>query len=159
METDIVLEGFKAAESKHVLRYTKFIGDGVSSVHLTLVNKVPVWGRIIKKVECANHSTKCYRSSLEKLVQDKPQYKGKGKSTEGMRKRLTKVARCAIKIRSSETDRKKAVHLLKRDLENSPHHCFGIHRNCSPDYCKATQQSLSSSLYTTNTSDTRSRSG
>ena len=146
METDIILEGFKAAESKHGLRYTKFIGDGDSSVHPTLVNEVPVWGHIIKKVECANHSTKCYRSSLEKLVQDNPQYKGKGKLTEGMRKRLTKAARCAIKMRSLETDRRKAVHLLQRDLENSPLHCFGIHRNCSPDYCKTAQQSLSSSL-------------
>ena len=63
-----------------------------------------------------------------------------------MRKRLTKAARCAIKMRSLETDRRKAVHLLQRDLENSPLHCFGIHRNCSPDYYKTAQQLLSSSL-------------
>lgn len=47
-------------------------------------------------MECANHATKNYRSALEKLVQDNPSYKGKGKLTDGMRKRLTKAARCAI---------------------------------------------------------------
>ena len=48
METDILLEGFKQAEL-HGLRYTKFIGDGDSSVFPTLVTQVPVWGHAIEK--------------------------------------------------------------------------------------------------------------
>ena len=76
METDIILDGFKMAEAKYGLRYTTFIGDGDSSVYPTLVTEVPGWGHVIRKVECANHCVKCYRSSLEKLVHDKPQYKG-----------------------------------------------------------------------------------
>lgn len=61
-------------------------------------------GLLIRILECI----KCYRSSLEKLVQDKPKYKGKGKLTEIMRKRLTTAARCAIKMRSAKphTDKK-----------------------------------------------------
>ena len=70
METDILLEGFKQAEL-HGLRYTKFIGDGDSSVFPTLVTQVPVWGHAIENIECANHAVKCYRSALENLVKDK----------------------------------------------------------------------------------------
>ena len=46
----------------------------------------------IKKQECANHAFKCYRTSPEQLIQDKPSYKVKHKLTEGMRQKLTKTA-------------------------------------------------------------------
>ena len=72
---------------------------------------------------------------LEKLVQNNPSYKGKGGLTQRMRKRLTSAARCAIKMRSKESDRKKAIKLLEHDLQNGPYHCFGIHDNCSKDFC------------------------
>ena len=81
METDIIVESFKKCEQQHGIRYTTFIGDGDSSVYSSLIEAVP-WGYSIKKVECANHSLKCYRSALEKY----PAYKGKGKLTEDMRK-------------------------------------------------------------------------
>ncbi len=119
----------------HGVRYTTFIGDGDSSVHPILIRQVPVWGHAIKKLECANHSCKCYRGALEKLVQDNPSYKG---LTEKMRRRLVSAARCAIKMRSKESDRKNGVKLLKRlkrDLLNGPNHCFGHHTHCSSDFC------------------------
>ena len=50
----------------------------------TLINNVPGWGRYIEKLECANHACKSYRSGLEKLVQDKPLYKGRGGLTQKM---------------------------------------------------------------------------
>ena len=90
METDIILQGFKEAESRYGLRYTTFIGDGESSLHPNLITGVP----------CANHAMKCYRASLERLVEEKTHYKGKGKLTKSMRKKLTKAARCAIKMMS-----------------------------------------------------------
>ena len=124
MEPDIIISGFKEAESKHVLRYTEFVGDGDCSVYPKLITGVPVWGHTITKIECANHAMKCYRGALEKLVQENPRFKGKGKLTTNMRKRLTKAARCAIKMRSSMTDRKLAVKLLREDLRNGPFHCF-----------------------------------
>ena len=68
MEMDIILEGFQLTEKRHGLRYIKFIGDGDSSVYPSLIPHVPTWGGSIKKLEYANHVTKCYRSSLEKLV-------------------------------------------------------------------------------------------
>ena len=58
-----------------------------------------------------------------------------------MRKRLTCSARCAIKMRSREEDKSKALTLLKRDLINGPYHCFGHHSNCSPDFCQAVRDS------------------
>ena len=42
----------------------------------------------LKKIECANHAVKCYRTVLEHLINDKPSYKGRGKLTEAMRKKL-----------------------------------------------------------------------
>lgn len=145
MESDIILEGFNEAEATHGVRYMNFVGDGDSSVYSTLIQCVPGWGRYIEKMECANHSCKCYRSALEKLVQEKPQYKGKGGLTEKMRRRLTSAARCAIKMRSKEPDIAKAAKKLEKDLLNGPFHCFSQHENCSPDFCKTAKQVSSSS--------------
>ncbi|XP_065907494.1 uncharacterized protein [Dysidea avara] len=139
METDIIVEGFCQSETQHGLHYTEFIGDGDSSVHPTLVRKVP-YGTLIKKVECANHAVKCFRGKLESLVLDKPSYKGRGKLTEAMRKRLTKSARCAIMMWSQELNKVESVKKLQRDLVNVPLHCFGCHSKCSPDFCKTAQK-------------------
>ena len=40
-------------------------------------------------------------------------------------------------MRSKEQDKTKGLALLKRDLINSPYHCFGHHSNYSPDFCQA----------------------
>ena len=115
--------------------YTSFIGDGNSSVYPTLISSIP-WGYTIKKIECANHCIKCYRTALEKLAHDNPSYKGRGKLTESMRKRLTKAARSAIIMCSKENNRSEAIKKLQKDLLNSPLHCFGHHDKCSTDFCK-----------------------
>ncbi len=144
METDILVEGFLESERVHGVRYVKFIGDGDSSVYPNLIQNVP-WGHGIKKLECANHACKCYRGALERLVQENTSYKGRGKLTKKMRQKLVSAARCAIKMRSKESNAKTAVEKLKKDLMNGPRHCFGIHSNCSTDFCtiaQATKQSL-----------------
>ncbi len=87
-QISLCIRGFTEAEKVHSVRYTTFIGDGDSSVHPTLIRQVPVWGHAIKKLECANHSCKCYWGALEKLIHDNPSYKGKGGLTEKMRRRL-----------------------------------------------------------------------
>ena len=51
----------------------KFIGDGDSSIHPTLIQNVPVWDHAIQKLEGANHMCKYYRGALEQLVKA---YKG-----------------------------------------------------------------------------------
>ena len=105
-----------------------------------LLQNVPGWGYAIKKLECANHACKCYRGSLEQLVLENPSYKGSGGLTQKMRKRLVSSARCAIRMRSQESDPKKVLTSLRRDLENGPRHCFGFHEYCSPDFCKTAKE-------------------
>ena len=146
METDLILQGFKQVD-EYGLRYTKFIGD--SSVFPTLVAQVPVWGHAIEKIECANHAIKCYWSALENLVKDKPHYKGKGKLIEAMHKKLTKAARCAIKMRSKEENRSMAIKKLQEDIHNGPLHCLLA---CSPDYCKTAKSKLMSNENVTGSS-------
>ncbi len=142
METDAIVEGFIAAEKVNGVRYTTVIGDGDSSVYPSLIQQVPGWGHCIKKVECANHICKCYRSALEKLVSENPAYKGSGGLTEKMTRRLVSAARYAIKMRSKEPDRRLGVKLLRADLKNGPNHCFGNHQLCNPDFCSSAKNRL-----------------
>ena len=142
METDIIVQGFCESEHVHGVRYIRFIGDGDSSVYSTLIQSVTGWGHAIKKLECANHACKCYRSGLEKLALENPAYKGKGGLTEKMRKQLTSAARSAIRMRSKEADRNQALRSLERDMINGPLHCFGHHHRCSPDFCTTAKERL-----------------
>ena len=119
----------------------------------TLISSIP-WGYAIKKLECANHAVKFYRSALENLVHNNPAYKVKGKLTESMRKKLTKAARSAIIMRSQEQGRPRAISKLQKDLINSPLHCFGCHEKCSPDFCKTVQQSNHNTTASSNSSHT-----
>ena len=161
METDIILDGFLKAEQTHGVRYTRFIGDGDSSVFPTLRENVPIWGFDIQKVECANHACKCCRSSLEKLAANNPSYKRKDGLMEKMRKQLTSAAHCAIKMRSQEPDRNVPARLLERDLLNGPYHCFGYHNKCRSDFCSTARQNqlrTDSSRLSTNPSSAPSTS-
>ena len=100
---------------------------------------------LLRKLSDANHAIKCCRTHLENLVQNNPSYKGRGKLTENMRKRLTKAARSAIIMRSKEPDTRKAIRKLQHDLMNGPLHCFGYHTRCSDDFCKTAQNKKANS--------------
>jgi len=139
MESDIIIKRFQQCVLQHGVKYSKFIGDGDGSVRSSLVSNVP-WGFAVEKVECANHSVKCFCSQLEGLVANNPNYKGRGKLIESMWKRLTRPARCAIVMRSKESDRNTVIIKLQQDLMNGPLHCFGIHTDCSTDFCKTAQR-------------------
>ena len=104
--------------------------------------------RDIVKIECANHSCKCLRSSLEKLVDAKPHYKGAHKLSKRTRERLVTAVRCAIRMRSQESDKTSAARKLEADIRNSVQHIFGCHSNCSIDFCKVGQASESHSQST-----------
>ena len=65
-----------------------------------------------------------------------------------MRKRLTRAARCAIIMRSKETNQQQAIANLRKDLLNGPLHCFGFHSKCSTDFCKIVQRSTCASSST-----------
>ncbi|CAG2245733.1 unnamed protein product [Mytilus edulis] len=112
------------------------IGDGDSSVYAQIMQNVPVWGKYVKKIECSNHVCKCVRSNLEKLVNENPEYKGKGKLTKQIRVRIVSSIRCAIRMRSLESDKRKAIKNLEHDITNCINHIYGDHSRCS-DFCKA----------------------
>ncbi len=147
MEAAIFLEGFREAESTHGVRYLRVIGDGDSSVLPTLQAEGPEWCKRIVKDECANHSVKCLRSNLEKLVEDYPQFKGKGMLTKRRRVQITTAARCAIKMRSKQVEslgKRKAAGKLAKDLNNIGRHVLGTHDFCSSDFCKHAAKPASS---------------
>ena len=58
------------------------IGDGDSSVMANISTTVP-YGPFVQKVECANHTCKSYRSHLEALAKDHPEFCGRGDSPRG----------------------------------------------------------------------------
>ncbi|KAJ8318680.1 LOW QUALITY PROTEIN: hypothetical protein KUTeg_003771 [Tegillarca granosa] len=124
MEADIIEEGFKKAEITHGLRYLKLVVDGDSSVFARIQEDVPILGKHVSKVECANNVCKYLRSSLEKLVEENPRYKA-------TRVSIVSAVRCAIRMRSRENDKSKASRLLAHDIRKSIHHIFGEHKNCS----------------------------
>ncbi|VDI10392.1 Hypothetical predicted protein [Mytilus galloprovincialis] len=136
MESDVIVEGFLKAND-HGIRYMNFIADGDSSMHAQIMDRVPVWGKHVKKLECANHITKCLRSNLEKLVTENPSYKGKGKLCKRTRVRIVSAVRCAIRKRSDETNRVLATKKLDHDIRNTTSHIYGDHKLCNPDFCKA----------------------
>ena len=138
MESDIIVQGFQLAEQMHGVRYRWFIGDGDSSVYHAVVTDV-LYGRCVQKVECANHAVKCYRNRLEALCKEHPEYRGcHGLSGERMKK-ITRGARCAIKMHSTTGD----VAALCHDLRNGVRHYFGDHTKCNSTYCKNTNTDTS----------------
>ncbi|CAG2237024.1 unnamed protein product [Mytilus edulis] len=145
MESDILVEGFKQAEKVHGLRYMQLIADGDSSVYAKIQEEVPVWGKFVTKMECSNHACKCLRSNLEKLVNDNPNYKGQNKRTKTTRVKIVSAVRCAIRMRSKESNRSAAIKLLAHDIRNSVHHIFGNHKNCS-NFCKANEKRNETSI-------------
>ena len=48
MELDIIVSGFKEAESKFCLQDTKFVGIGDSTVYPRLITEVLIWGHMIQ---------------------------------------------------------------------------------------------------------------
>ena len=79
-----------------------------------------------------------------RLAKEKPQYKGRGKLTEQMRKRLAGSMRSAMISRSKLSDKTKAAWLLQKDILNCVLHRFGSNKKCRADFCKVVQKARSS---------------
>ena len=124
MESDIIAEGFSLSEQMYGLRYMSVIGDGDSSVMATIRQAVS-YGIFVRKIECANHACKAYRSRLEALAKDNPEYRGKGGLTKKAIQRLTVGARIAITKHSVTNN----ISQLRHDLRNGPSHVFEGHKN------------------------------
>ena len=77
MESDILVKGFRQAETNHGVHYMFLVGDGDSSVLRSIHEGVPEWGRYVRK-KCVNHALKNYRAKLELIVKENPTFKGAG---------------------------------------------------------------------------------
>ncbi len=64
------------------------------------------------------------------------------------------AARCAIKMRSKDPDRFKAMKQLEKDLINGPLHCFGQHDKCSRSTAREKEQQSLPTLTTDTVTDT-----
>ena len=72
MESDALVEIFKASETFNQLRYVEFLADGdTKSHHVVVADPYPV--TVVKKLECIGHVQKRVGSRLRKL---KASYKG-----------------------------------------------------------------------------------
>ena len=131
MEADFISEGFQLSESMHGVRYMHLTADGDSSVYHKILTTVP-YGRDVKKVECANYAVKCYGTRLEAMLKDNAKFGGHGGMSKSIVKKITAVARCAIKHHSCTGN----VARLRYDLQNGPRHCFGEHSQCISTFCQ-----------------------
>ena len=138
MESNMIAEGFNQSEATHGVRYMRLVGDGDSSVMSTVRQNVP-YGPFVEKIECANHACKSYRSRLEKLRTDHPEFCKRGALTKRAIQRLVVGARVAIRMHSETRN----ITQLRHDLRNGPDHVFGLHEKCNPAFCTATSSSQS----------------
>jgi hypothetical protein len=126
MEQHIIVDGFRASEEMHGVRFKYMIGDGDSSVYAR-VQKGVRYGRRVVKLECANHMVRCYTDKLYRLKTNTAIPLSARKELAALIPRLTKAARGAI---TSAGNSPGNVELLRRDLRNGPHHVFGDHARC-----------------------------
>jgi hypothetical protein len=134
METEILVEGFRASEDMHNLQYLRYIGDGDSSVYFKLKQSVS-YGSLIQKEECANHVTKNYTSYLHNLAKGNRGLHAKFLTTDVIQK-LTKNLRGSIKKNSEDNG---TAGNLKQLLRRGPDHVFGNHTHCDAGCAKRTQ--------------------
>ena len=117
MESDIIAEGFTISKQMYGLWYMSVIADGDSSAMVTIPQTMS-YNILMNLIECANHACKAYRSRLEVLAEDNPEYCGKGGLTKKVLQRLTVGTRMAI-TKHSITKNSTQLH---HDLRNGPSH-------------------------------------
>ncbi|XP_043227760.1 uncharacterized protein LOC122384442 [Amphibalanus amphitrite] len=144
MESDIIIEGFNRSEEMHGVRFIEFIGDGDSSVYKNILSYVS-YGRNVRKVECANHVTKCFTSALYDIAKQNKEAK---KVLSKVRiSRMKICVRKMIKHRAQERmesngDKDQSARTLSSDVKNASFHVLGHHNKCLPYYCNVVSGSV-----------------
>jgi len=82
----------------HRVRYMWLPGDGV---HHAVQLKVLPYGHDVEKVECANHTVKCFGNRMESLCNNHSEYQGQYGLSQTRTKQITHGAQCAIKMHSA----------------------------------------------------------
>ena len=76
------------------------------------------YDREVEKIECANHTVKCYRTRLEQFAKDFPLFRGRGGLTKSVITKITHGACRAIRQHSATND----IDKLRKDLRLEPKH-------------------------------------
>lgn len=152
MEQEAMVEGFRSSLEMHGLIYKYYIGDGDSSCISGIKERVQ-YGRLVHKIECANHLTRNFSQKVHALVKEAKKYpRSERVVLEGFAPgdtiprvdRLVTGARGAIDdaglIQAEQDDKwtpgAEAIAQLEADLTNLPMHVLGQHSHCSTRYCQ-----------------------
>lgn len=134
MEASIIVEGFLSSESMYNVRFAKLIADGDSSVYKKILDANPYKNLKVEKIECRNHLLRNYARKLKELATTSDGRKNPIHLRRHIGNKILKLRTCvvkAIEYRNKETTSwQTKVQNLKKDIENSPSHCFGEHTKC-----------------------------
>ncbi|XP_076301597.1 uncharacterized protein LOC143219551 [Lasioglossum baleicum] len=149
MESDIILEGFECSIEMHGLMYSKYVGDGDSSVQKRLTDFPPYAGiLIVEKVECKNHLLR----NVSKKVNEAGNYGARkfSKEKKAVRNSVMKfrnaITMAATFHRESNVEWKDKIAGLIRDLDNVPSHIFGEHKDCASYFCNGVPKANEANL-------------
>lgn len=137
MEADIIVEGFTKSIEMYGIKYTRFVGDGDSSVFRKLTDHMPYAPRSIVKIECSNHLLRNYCTNLKNDIWEcrGPNKPGTPQLRQVVKSKVIVLRSAvvgAVRYRKQQTDMSfhSRVEELKKDIKNSPFHVFGDHDNC-----------------------------
>lgn len=137
MESDILVEGFKASLDMHNVIYSTIISDGDSSTYAKILQVRPYPHHTVEKVECRNHILRNLCNKLRALTTDTrhPLKLRKLFSSEKILS-IRKSVSSAVKYNKSlNLDLSKRIENLHRGIINSPQHVFGSHDKCRNYFC------------------------
>jgi hypothetical protein len=135
MEASIIKEGFNRSVEMHTLIYKNLIGDGDSSVTLTVqdtYNKAEFSHTQVKKIECKNHAIRRLNYNLHKIIENKMLSR---QDRGALKLRVPALARCCKYAIDIHAERKSNFADLMRDLLNLLNHVFGDHSWCPSYLC------------------------
>ncbi|CAF1542337.1 unnamed protein product [Adineta steineri] len=142
MEAAGIVKVFRRSESKYLLRYTTYIGDGDANNERALRDAQPYEDIVIKRLQCINHFSKRMRTALEtlkkkhkgdKLEDDKPIGGRSGRLTDDKIHQLTVYYGSAIRSHVNDLESMKAACWA------TFHHYNSTRENPNHDYCDPTK--------------------
>lgn len=93
------------------------------------MEQVP-YGRLVEKIECANHMTRCVSEKLHKLASNTAFPIESRRLLKQKYKNITQIERIVRTVRIIIKNNENQPNLLRKDLLNAPYHIFGSHDSC-----------------------------
>lgn len=138
MEHTILVEGFKACETLHKVRFHKFIADGDSNVYRKLLDARPYINLHIEKIECRNHLFRNYRKKMISAAKNtKIPIKSRKLIGQHMLRIQSGIKRAIAYHKNEDLSFKDRLKKLRTDIGNAPYHTLGDHTNCDDYFCKS----------------------